>query len=76
MSEEFTDPIDDTSLVGETSAAGGEIVQDEAPKRGWQSMGLFDYLLLISFVMIVLASMLMLWEYTKFGGLVWGSWNT
>ena len=75
---EFTDPefVDDTSMVGETSVAGGgEIIQDDVPRRSWLDMGLFDVMLLIAFVLITLASMLMLWELSKFGSVFSLPWN-
>lgn len=78
MSEaNFTDPVDDTSLVGETSAAtaGGEIVQEDTPK-GSRLMGLYDWMLLISFVLITLAALLMIWELSKFGSVFSLPWNT
>lgn len=77
QANDIPDPvIDDTSLVGETSAAGGEIIQDDGPRRSWLDMGLFDVMLLIAFVLITLAAMLMLWELSKFGSIFSLPWNT
>ncbi len=64
---------DDTSEVGMTS---GEVVTTEAPKRPWYQMDLFNTILLISFLLITLATMLMLWHLTGSYGYFWDApWN-
>ena len=64
---------DDLSEVGTTS---GEIVTQEPAKAAWYEMDLFNTMLLISFVLITLASMLMIWHLIERYGSIWaGPWN-
>lgn len=62
---------DDTSEVGTTST---EMVRPDAPKyRRWD---LFNILLLISFILITLSSMLMIWHLFDRFGAPWDlPWN-
>lgn len=64
---------DNVSEVGTTS---GEIVTQEPAKGSWYEMDLFNTMLLISFVLITLASMLMIWHLIDRYGSIWdGPWN-
>jgi len=64
---------DDTSEVGSTSA---EVVRPEAPDRPWYQLDLFNTMLLISFILITLSSMLMIWHLFDRFGAPWDlPWN-
>lgn len=65
------DAPDDTSEVGTTSA---EMVRPEAPtRRGWD---LFNTMLLISFLLITLSSMLLIWHLIdRYGSITDAPWN-
>ena len=65
------DAADDTSEVGTTSA---DMVRPEAPvNRRWD---LFNVMLLISFVLITLSSMLLMWHLLDRFGAPWDlPWN-
>lgn len=64
---------DDTSNVGETSS---EVVQTEAPERPWYQLDLFNTLLLVSFVLITLSSMLLVWHLIdRYGSITDAPWN-
>ena len=67
------DVPDDTSAVGETSA---EMVSPEAPTHPWYRLDLFNTLLLISFLLITLSSMLLLWHLIdRYGSITDAPWN-
>jgi hypothetical protein len=67
------DVPDDTTEVGETS---GEMVRPEAPKRPWYQLDLFNTLLLISFLLITLSSMLLIWHLIdRYGSITDAPWN-
>ena len=64
---------DDISEVGTTS---GEVVTQEAPKASWYEMDIFNMMLLVSFVLITLASMLMIWHLIdRYGSISDLPWN-
>lgn len=64
--------LDDTSSVGETS----EVVQNDPPEQPWYRLDLFNTLLLISFVLITLSSMLMIWHLIgQYGSPTSAPWN-
>lgn len=64
---------DDTSSVGETSA---EMIQEDPPEQPWYKLDLFNTLLLISFVLITLSSMLMIWHLIdQYGSPTSAPWN-
>ena len=72
ISNDF-EAADDTSEVGTTSA---EVVRAERPKRAWYKMDLFNTLLLISFILITLSSMLLIWHLFDRFGAPWDlPWN-
>ncbi len=67
------DVPDDTSEVGSTSA---EMVRPETPNRPWYQLDLFNTLLLISFLMITLSSMLLIWHLvSRYGSITDAPWN-
>jgi hypothetical protein len=67
------DVPDDTTEVGETS---GEMVRPEAPQRPWYQLDLFNTLLLISFLLITLSSMLLIWHLIdRYGSITDAPWN-
>ena len=64
---------DDTSDVGSTS---DEMVRPEAPARPWYQLDLFNTMLLISFLLITLSSMLLIWHLIdRYGSITDGPWN-
>lgn len=70
ISNDF-EPADNISEVGTTSQ---EMVRAEAPKRPW--FNLFNAMLLISFILITLSSMLMIWHLFDRYGAPWDlPWN-
>ncbi|QEG24467.1 hypothetical protein [Mariniblastus fucicola] len=72
ISNDFEAP-DDVSEVGSTSA---EMVSPEAPSRPWYQLDLFNTLLLISFLLITLSSMLLIWHLIdRFGSITDAPWN-
>lgn len=76
MSEDPTDfAPDDTTDVGTTS--GEAAVAAKPRKRGFfQRLHLFNTMLLISFLLITLAFMLMLWHLVDRFGAIWDApWN-
>jgi len=74
---DFLDPIDDAAVeVEQTVDAGMSQTAVEQPKkRGLFSIELFDMLLLVAFILITLASMLMIYELAKFGSVFSAPWN-
>ena len=65
--------LDDTSQVGTTS---DEAVNPETPKKRRLQFDLFNTILLISFLLISLAFMLMIWHLVDRYGAIWDApWN-
>ena len=48
---------------------------EQPKKRGLFNIELFDMLLLVAFILITLASMLMIYELAKFGSVFSAPWN-
>jgi hypothetical protein len=52
------------------------MVRPEAPKRPWYQLDLFNTLLLISFLLITLSSMLLIWHLIdRYGSITDAPWN-
>ena len=65
--------LDDTSEVGTTS---GEVAVPKKPKKRRLQFDLFNTILLISFLLISLAFMLMIWHLVDRYGAIWDApWN-
>jgi hypothetical protein len=74
VSNDFPVADDDLGQIGETSE--NEIVQDEPQELPWYNLNLFNAMLLISFVLITVSAMLMLWTLTtEYGSIIEGPWN-
>lgn len=74
VSNDFPISDDDVSQVGKTSES--EIVQEDSPAESKFQLDLFSVMLLISFVLITVSAMLMIWHLTtKYGSIFDGPWN-
>lgn len=74
VANDFPFSDDDLSQIGETSES--EIVQEDSPQDAKYQLDLFSVMLLISFVLITVSAMLMVWHLTtKYGSILDGPWN-
>lgn len=68
--EQLNDAVDE---VGMTSQ--GDLVVDDGKKKRNLAFNVFDAMLLLSLIFVSLATMLLLWELSKFGN-IFSAWNT